>query len=575
MTTTYYGNINPELLDWIPLTIGRVLEIGCGDAALAAAYRERNPGVHYTAVEMHGPSAEVAATRVDRLLTGDFGAMTDLQVSQGAPFDAIVLGDVLEHLADPVAVLARLRSMLGDDGHLVLSVPNVSHWSALFHLMNGRWPAQDSGLFDRTHLRFFTHQSLLDTLREAGFAQVKARPRNVALDREKADAWMPALSDLAGRMGIDRAAFLQRSSALQYVVVARKSDAPAPRLMRLSVAALAPRLLEVRAQLPAARMQSVPDLAVTYREREVVLPPAGTDDPKILIIQRPAPPDADAWLQRLAEATRRGWLVVTEYDDHPDLVGDVLGWDNGAPTHWTILSQVHAVQTSTPALAKMFRAHNPEVAVFPNTAFDLPPPRPATDGPPRVFHGALNRGEYSVAIARALAPAIAAAPDMEFEIVHDRAFFDALPTTRKRFQPTLAYDAYLATLRTCDIALLPLEGRPQEMFKSDLKYVEAGAAGAAVIASPAVYAAIVRDGETGLIADAPADWAAALMRLATDPVERRRIAANARTDIRENRIFADQIRVRLGWYRDLWARRDALRQGLLARAPGLAALLKS
>ena len=61
---TYYGNVNPDLLEMIPLTARHVLELGCGEGALAAAYRERNPKVRYTAIEMHEPSAVKAAELV-------------------------------------------------------------------------------------------------------------------------------------------------------------------------------------------------------------------------------------------------------------------------------------------------------------------------------------------------------------------------------------------------------------------------------------------------------------------------------------------------------------------------------
>jgi len=158
---TYFGNVNPDLLELVPLTARRVLELGCGEGAFAAAYRSRNPKAHYSAVELHGASAEQAATRVDRLLCGDFETMDDADVTGGTPFDLIVMGDVLEHMSDPDRVLTRLRDLLADDGHLAISVPNVAHWTALFHLINGHWPAQDSGLFDRTHLRFFTRESAL------------------------------------------------------------------------------------------------------------------------------------------------------------------------------------------------------------------------------------------------------------------------------------------------------------------------------------------------------------------------------------------------------------------------------
>ena len=134
VTTSYYGNFNPELLRWMPLTARDVLELGCGEGALAAAYKRRNPAARYTAIEAHAPSAAVARGRVDRLVEADIQAMDAAAFADLGLFDAIVMGDVLEHLADPWAVLKRLHDLLREDGALVLSVPNAGHWSVMAEL---------------------------------------------------------------------------------------------------------------------------------------------------------------------------------------------------------------------------------------------------------------------------------------------------------------------------------------------------------------------------------------------------------------------------------------------------------
>ncbi|MBU3077077.1 methyltransferase domain-containing protein [Sphingomonas quercus] len=565
---TYFGNVNPELLRWVPLAAGRVLELGCGEGALAAAYKARNPLGHYTAVEMHGPSADHAETVVDRLLRGDFEAMSDAEITGGEPFDAIVLGDVLEHFRDADAVLARLYRLLGDDGHLVLSVPNVGHWSALYHLINGRWPSDDSGLFDRTHLRFFTLASLEDALVRAGYRTRKVRPRQFLLDRDTAQQWIGPLADVARHMGLDRQAFIQRASTLQYVVVAEKTARPAAPLVHVEIAALAPRLMDVRTRLPAEQLQSVPDLTVGYQESEARLPHLPVDAPKVLVIQRAAPRDPVAWTGTIAHAVRHGWIVVAELDDHPDLMARVHHQPD-SPLKWLATAAAHAVQTSTLPLAHAIRAHNHEVAVFPNTAFALPPFPERGAGPARVFYGALNREGFSGPVAASLAAAIAAHPDTEFTVVHDRRFFEMLPTERKRFLPAQPYDAYLEAMAACDIVLMPLEGLEAETFKSDIKYVEAASQGVAAIASPAVYAESIRDGETGLIAQTLADWAPLLTGLLDDPARRRALARAAWEGVRDARMFADQAQARADWYARLWERREELHAALVARLPAL------
>src|SRR5437016_12769572 len=83
-------------------------------------------------------------------------------------FDAIVYGDVLEHLHDPARVLAALNRGLAPGGQAVISVPNVAHLWVRLSLAAGRFEYADRGILDRTHLRFFTRRSLGALLTGAG-----------------------------------------------------------------------------------------------------------------------------------------------------------------------------------------------------------------------------------------------------------------------------------------------------------------------------------------------------------------------------------------------------------------------
>jgi glycosyltransferase involved in cell wall biosynthesis len=207
---------------------------------------------------------------------------------------------------------------------------------------------------------------------------------------------------------------------------------------------------------------------------------------------------------------------------------------------------------------------NPEVAAFSNCVFDLPPfaPRP---GVRRVFYGALNREAFSSQIAAALEPFLASDPDVHFEVVHDRAFFDALPTTRKTFRPRRPYADYLAVMASCDVVLSPLEGLGGEAYKSDIKFLEASRAGAVMIASPAVYETTIKDGVTGFIAREPGDWAKRLSRLIAEPDLRNTIARAAWDYVKAERMMCKQVAARRDWYRSLIDRRAELDAALLAR----------
>lgn len=568
---TYYSNVNPDLLELIPLDATRVLEVGCGEGALAAAYRERNPKVHYVAVETHWPAADKAILHVDRLILGDFEDLTDADLAQDGPFDAILLGDVLEHMRLPEQALRRLHGLLADGGHLVLSVPNIAHWTAFYHLMHGHWPSQDSGLFDRTHLRFFTIASLTEVIEKAGFRAIKRKPRQFLLAQEEAQKWIPQLADLAAKMGIKREDFIGRASTLQYVLLAERAEQPKQPQLHLQMCSWAPTLMDVRTCLPAEFLKSVPDLIVRHEIKTISFPELPIDVPKVFVAQRPFPPSEERWLAGVAHLIRSGWVLVYEMDDHPDLAAQING---PSPANvWAQIASTHAIQTSTEALASVFRAKNPEVEVFPNTVFTLPPVAERTAGPPRVFLGAINREKISANIARALGTLIRKFPDTTFDVVHDRAFFDALPTRAKNFSPALPYEEYLAAMARCDIALLPLEGTAAEGFKSDLKWVEAASRGLAVVASPCIYAQTIRDSENGMIAERLTDWAPAVERLITNPKLRHSIAKTAWREVQDHRMFAQQANARRDWYFDIWKRRSELEGALFQRVPQLAQML--
>jgi 2-polyprenyl-3-methyl-5-hydroxy-6-metoxy-1,4-benzoquinol methylase len=86
-----------------------------------------------------------------------------------ASFDAVLCGDVIEHLRDPQRFLERIRPLLKPDGRLVLSTPNIANWAMRLSLLFGRFRYTDRGLLDRTHTHLFTRKTLLECLGAAGY----------------------------------------------------------------------------------------------------------------------------------------------------------------------------------------------------------------------------------------------------------------------------------------------------------------------------------------------------------------------------------------------------------------------
>lgn len=373
----------------------------------------------------------------------------------------------------------------------------------------------------------------------------------------------PYFDDGAGDLLAARAlSDLPAEASEQGLVVVGRKAAKWPDPLAVHVVAFAPELMDIRTRLPATTLRSDPSLRVVYQRPPLRLPPAPPEAPKVLVLQRPAERSLEVWRRSIVHATRRGWPVVIEQDDHPDLIAAAKR-QPVAELEWTRLALVHAVQTSTPQLAAVFRPLNPEVAVFPNAVFALgPPPGPR---PRRVFYGAVNRGPFAAKVARSLAPVIRRFPDVEFVVVRDQAVFDALPTNRKTLHPALPYEAYLELMAGCAVSLSPIAAAPHTDTKSDAKFLDAASRGVVTLASPNVYRSTIRHRETGLIAERPEDWPQLLMEVLGDEPFRRRLAEAAYAYVRDERMFVHQIEQRRDWYRSLWARRHELTAALAER----------
>jgi methionine biosynthesis protein MetW len=148
---------------------GAALDLGCASGGLLALLRPR--AGHLAGLELSATAARAAAAVGDQVVQG---ALEDAELPFAADgFDLVVLADVLEHLADPAAALRRAVGWCRPGGAILVSVPNVAHWSARLALARGRWPQEDSGTFDSSHLRWFTRASLADLLASAGLVDVE------------------------------------------------------------------------------------------------------------------------------------------------------------------------------------------------------------------------------------------------------------------------------------------------------------------------------------------------------------------------------------------------------------------
>ena len=273
--------------------------------------------------------------------------------------------------------------------------------------------------------------------------------------------------------------------------------------------------------------------------------------------------------QMLAEAASHGSIVLQEMDDHPHVN------EAAARDHYFLFRAVSAVQTSTKYLADYLREFNPHVYLFENQLAELPPARSYDENAPQVtiFFGALNRRADWEPLMPSINAAIQEHGDrLYFRVVSDYAFYQQLRTERKSYvggtqdgSVVAPYERYVEELHSSDIALLPLNDTEFNRAKSDLKFIEAAGNGAAVLAAPTVYAATVRDGETGLIYHRPKEFAQKLDLLIRRADLRRRLAENAYRYVAEQRLIAGHLDDYILAYRELFDRREELERERLQR----------
>lgn len=193
----------------------RILEVGCGCGASLLKIKNlyRNTELH--GIELNSHSASIASHFAD---IKAFDIQTLELGYDEASFDYIILADVLEHLYDPWNVVNNLKRFLKKSGKLLISIPNVSHYSVIRDLLNGDWTYTDAGILDRTHVRFFTLNEVNKMLLEAGYKKIEYSMNKMHQTKEDED-FIEALCKLTRNKQMN-----QQFQAYQYIVKACIQD---------------------------------------------------------------------------------------------------------------------------------------------------------------------------------------------------------------------------------------------------------------------------------------------------------------------------------------------------------------
>jgi glycosyltransferase involved in cell wall biosynthesis len=171
VTPTYHLKTSPlashhQLMRMVGAERRSVLDIGCSRNELGRALRQA--GHRVTGIDERPPPFELDAFHRADLAKGLLDTLPER-------FDIVLMSDVLEHVKHPDRLLKQACSHLAEGGKILLSLPNVVHWSIRTAMAFGKFDYTNKGILDRSHLRFFTRETARRLFREAGLRVTEER----------------------------------------------------------------------------------------------------------------------------------------------------------------------------------------------------------------------------------------------------------------------------------------------------------------------------------------------------------------------------------------------------------------
>ncbi|MCK1667873.1 class I SAM-dependent methyltransferase [Bradyrhizobium sp. 153] len=203
----YYHWSRREIEPLLPKQCSHILEVGAGAGATLRWLKNIYPKSETTAIEINPALSNELKLNADLTIIGP----VDQSIVRLKRYDLILLLDVLEHLPDPSETLQNLAKVLKPGGRVIVSVPNVAHFSVSIPLLlQRRFRYQDAGILDRTHLRFFVEETAMKLLNDA--------------DLNVTDALIGGMERRAKVFNLLSFGLLQHYLARQYIMLGQLSE---------------------------------------------------------------------------------------------------------------------------------------------------------------------------------------------------------------------------------------------------------------------------------------------------------------------------------------------------------------
>jgi 2-polyprenyl-3-methyl-5-hydroxy-6-metoxy-1,4-benzoquinol methylase len=192
----------------------KIVEVGCMHGALAKEYKKINPEVNWIGLDIEKKYTEKAAEYCTKTYCLDVEKMTEIEKFYLFDADVWIFADVLEHLYNPWKLISEISKM-NNNSELIACIPNSQHWSYQARVNAGQMQYDNEGLFDKTHIRFFSLKTMIQMFIDNGFSINSIGPRIFNFPNQ--NAYDEVIAKMARISGVNPDEAVENSKVYQYV----------------------------------------------------------------------------------------------------------------------------------------------------------------------------------------------------------------------------------------------------------------------------------------------------------------------------------------------------------------------
>jgi 2-polyprenyl-3-methyl-5-hydroxy-6-metoxy-1,4-benzoquinol methylase len=207
-----------------------LLDVGCSSGYFGAFLKkEKHLSVDGIEISL---DAKEASKKLDKVYSFDIEKKWPNEISKNK-YDYIFIGDVLEHLIEPKKTLIELKKVSKKNSLIFISIPNIAHISARLELLQGSFEYEDTGLFDSTHLKFFTIDSIKSLIHNTGYEIID-------IDYSTNDIPDAIIKKILSKIGLSASKIFfdmvgsREARAFQYKIVIKRANVKKAPLLKLS-----------------------------------------------------------------------------------------------------------------------------------------------------------------------------------------------------------------------------------------------------------------------------------------------------------------------------------------------------